>query len=90
MTLHSLLAALEADPALRPATSRAIRESLPGYEGVPEPSLEASIGRNLALSLRTRAGLRIPRRSTRPRPSPSSGWGRGCPSGACWPASGSA
>lgn len=59
-TLGALLAELEADEHLRPATSAAIRSSLPGYDGVSAPSLEASIDRNLALSLRTLRAGRAP------------------------------
>lgn len=52
-SLLRILDALEDDPELVRATTTAIRETLPGYDDVPETSLEASIHRNLALSIRT-------------------------------------
>lgn len=51
--LHRILDALEDDAALVPETTTAIREALPGYDGVPAASLEASIRRNIGLSIRT-------------------------------------
>lgn len=51
--LRRMLDALEADTTLVPETSQAIREALPGYGEVLGGSLEASIRRNLALSIRT-------------------------------------
>ncbi|QNN82406.1 hypothetical protein H3H54_15620 [Brachybacterium sp. Z12] len=51
--LRRMLDALEADTTLVPETSQAIREALPGYGEVLGDSLEASIRRNLALSIRT-------------------------------------
>lgn len=51
--LHRILDVLEADPVLVPEISTAIREALPGYDEVPPASLEASIRRNLSLSIRT-------------------------------------
>lgn len=50
--LHRILDALEADESLVPETAQAIRETLPGYDGVPAGSLEASIRRNIGLSIR--------------------------------------
>lgn len=51
--LARILDALEADPALVAETTTAIRKTLPGYDEVPASSLEASIHRNIALSIRT-------------------------------------
>lgn len=51
--LARILDALEQDPKLVPETTIAIRETLPGYDEVPAASLEASIHRNIALSIRT-------------------------------------
>ncbi|ASK65710.1 PucR family transcriptional regulator [Brachybacterium avium] len=51
--LHRILDALEGDAALVPETTRVIRETLPGYDEVPAASLEASIHRNIGLSIRT-------------------------------------
>ncbi|MDN5819875.1 MAG: hypothetical protein L0H39_00155, partial [Brachybacterium sp.] len=51
--LHRILDALEDDAALVPETTTAIREALPGYDEVPAASLEASIHRNIGLSIRT-------------------------------------
>ncbi len=51
--LHRILDALEDDAALVAETTSAIREALPGYDEVPPTSLEASIRRNIGLSIRT-------------------------------------
>lgn len=58
--LHRILDALEADAALVPETTTAIREALPGYDEVSPASLEASIHRNIALSIRTLRGGAAP------------------------------
>ncbi|ATG50711.1 hypothetical protein CFK38_03635 [Brachybacterium vulturis] len=90
--LHRILDALEDDAALVAETTSAIREALPGYDQVPPASLEASIRRNIGLSIRTlRRGaapaatqideaeeLALERR------------GRGCRWAACWRGSGCA
>lgn len=51
--LRRMLDALEGDATLAPETSSAIRETLPGYGEVSGGSLDASIHRNIALSIRT-------------------------------------
>lgn len=58
--LHRILDALVADAALVPETTTAIREALPGYDEVSAASLEASIHRNIALSIRTLRGGAAP------------------------------
>lgn len=58
--LHRILDALEADTGLVPETTTAIRETLPGYDEVPASSLEASIHRNIVLSIRTLRGGAAP------------------------------
>ena len=58
--LGALMAALEADTTLVAETARSIRATLPGYEGVPEAALEASVRRNLALSVHTILDGRAP------------------------------
>lgn len=52
-SLGRMLDALEVDATLVPETTAAIRDALPGYDEVPADSLEASIHRNLVLSIRT-------------------------------------
>ncbi|QCU78468.1 PucR family transcriptional regulator [Citricoccus sp. SGAir0253] len=58
--LRALVDALAADDAILEETVAALRESLPGYEGVPSESLLASARRNRALSIRTLLDGRAP------------------------------
>ncbi|MGO1259800.1 MAG: helix-turn-helix domain-containing protein [Brachybacterium sp.] len=51
--LDRMLDALEHEESLVPEISSAIRTALPGYGEVPSASLEASIHRNIDLSIRT-------------------------------------
>lgn len=53
-----LLATLEQDGSILEQTLDTIRDTVPGYDEVPTASLEASVRRNIALSIRTiRAGF---------------------------------
>lgn len=53
-----LLATLEADGSILEQTIHTIRTTVPGYQDVPTAALEASVRRNIALSIRTiRAGF---------------------------------
>lgn len=58
--IRELVDTLEQDETLVPEVARAIRDTVPGYENVPESSLHASIGRNLDLTFRTILAGRAP------------------------------